>query len=408
VKEVLDTRGAVTVKMSAAGDGWQSPNEIDEVEMKFVGRDASGNVVQEQAEFAWFVLSQGHLPRGVEIAVQKEFKKGSAGVVKIEAGEWCNHRGGEESLGPLEYEVQVQKWHQRADVYSDGGVLVTCTTETDKYAKANDGAMCTFEIEGRHLDGTVFEPKAEKTISIGENSMGEALEQALTNVTDGQEAEIKMDERYGPEGCAAIYWVHVKDVRSTYSLSLEEQITGATRRKELGNTKLKAGDLQGASKAYNAGFKLVEHAHGETDQEKLQLAAVKLSIHLNLSLVLQKLGDEAACVQECNKALEIDASNVKAIYRCGAAKLKLGELNDAEKMFLRLQEIDPTLKEASVGLAQVKKKQKLMDKQDKALFAKMMSGVGKGKDEYSKPTPAPQVQVETSAETDKADAPVDV
>ena len=64
--------------------------------------------------------------------------------------------------------------------------------------------------------------------------------------------------------------------------------------------------------------------------------------------------------------------------------------------------------EASVGLAQVKKKQKLMDKQDKALFAKMMSGVGKGKDEYSKPTPAPQVQVETSAETDKADAPVDV
>ena len=215
---------------------------------------------QEQGEFTTVVLGQGVLPSGVEVAIKQKFKKGTAGVVKVGPGEWCNHQGGEERVGPLEYEVELERFYKRADVYNDGGVVVKCTTETDGYAKPTDGSICTFEMEGRDAnDGTVFEEKCEKTISVGESVVCGALEEALTHVTTGQEAEVAIDARYGPDGRAVVYWVHLKDVKSVYSLSFEEKISGSSKRKELGNDKLKAGDLDGAKRSYDAAFKLIEH-----------------------------------------------------------------------------------------------------------------------------------------------------
>lgn len=37
--------------------------------------------------------------------------------------------------------------------------------------------------------------------------------------------------------------------------------------------------------------------------------------HLNMSLVFLKEGETVACVEECDKALEIAPDNVKALYR---------------------------------------------------------------------------------------------
>ena len=66
-----------------------------------------------------------------------------------------------------------------------------------------------------------------------------------------------------------------------------------------------------------------------TDEQKATVAALKLSLHLNLCLAYAKLELHKKAVESATQALAIDANNAKALFRRAAAAEKLGDIDAA-------------------------------------------------------------------------------
>ena len=59
---------------------------------------------------------------------------------------------------------------------------------------------------------------------------------------------------------------------------------------------------------------------------------------------LQKLSGHQQCIDHCVKALEIDGTNTKAMFRQATAQMELGQLAKAREGFQMVKQLDPTLK----------------------------------------------------------------
>lgn len=241
---------------------------------------------------------------------------------------------------------------------------------------------------GTFTDGTDYMASEERSVSIGEETMLLALEDSLKHIKQDQQAEVNIDERYGPEGKAVNFTVKIEEVKSAYSLSWDEKFEAATKRKALGNAAVKEQTWTRALDKYDAAFKMIDHTGEQDADKKKQENDLKLSLHLNRSLMQQKLGEPGQCIAECDNALEIDSTNTKALFRQASAYMEIGDLQKAKQGFEKVKEIDPDLKDSDRQLARLRKKEKLINKKDQALFAKMMSGVGKGADEAPPAAPS--------------------
>ncbi|KAJ3267548.1 hypothetical protein HDU76_011742, partial [Blyttiomyces sp. JEL0837] len=99
--------------------------------------------------------------------------------------------------------------------------------------------------------------------------------------------------------------------------------------------------------------------------------AMKLPCHLNLAACHLKQQSYAKVIEECNKALSINSSSVKALYRRASAYLKRVELDFALKDLEKALEIEPEDQACKVLLRTVKAEVKKYEEKDKALFKKM-------------------------------------
>ena len=73
-----------------------------------------------------------------------------------------------------------------------------------------------------------------------------------------------------------------------------------------------------------------------------------LEVRCGHSLVVaidsQKLSGYQQCIDHCDKALEIDGSNTKALFRQATAQMELGQLAKARVGFQMVKQLDPSLK----------------------------------------------------------------
>ena len=64
----------------------------------------------------------------------------------------------------------------------------------------------------------------------------------------------------------------------------------------------------------------------EKEATEMEVKKHKISIHLNLAAARIRQGKHTEALDEATKAVELDATNVKALYRRGQARLSLGEM----------------------------------------------------------------------------------
>ncbi|CAN0557235.1 unnamed protein product, partial [Ectocarpus sp. 12 AP-2014] len=106
--------------------------------------------------------------------------------------------------------------------------------------------------------------------------------------------------------------------------------------KDKGNVCIAAGDSTGAAKHYERGIKIVSTL-GTDEQAK----ALLLSLRLNLALACTKEERYSDAASAATKVLEVDAANVKALFRRGVARARLGALEDAKSDLLAVVKADP-------------------------------------------------------------------
>jgi len=149
---------------------------------------------------------------------------------------------------------------------------------------------------------------------------------------------------------------------------MTDLIAKALTLKEEGNKHFKSGKLDRAGRSYRRGTSTLKPLNnGQMENVDDQVKSLLLSLQMNLSLVCLKQGKAKMSRDVASKALEIDGTNVKALYRRGVAHRKLGDVRCAQEDLRAALKIDPNNREVRKELIVLKKDMQLeKDRQKRA------------------------------------------
>jgi tetratricopeptide (TPR) repeat protein len=147
--------------------------------------------------------------------------------------------------------------------------------------------------------------------------------------------------------------------------------------KEEGNNFFKDKEFEKASRAYRRGTTTLKPLNrGNTGDE--QVKALLVSLQTNLSMMCLKLGKAKQSAQVATSALEIDPSNVKALYRRAVAWRQLGDTDSAKADLKQALQQDPANTTVKKELASLKKSVEDAKKAQKMGLQKAFSKSGSG------------------------------
>ncbi|KAL8269360.1 hypothetical protein Esti_006723 [Eimeria stiedai] len=139
-----------------------------------------------------------------------------------------------------------------------------------------------------------------------------------------------------------------QDAISSGVRGADPQALSADSVREEGLKAFNAGNWQGASEAWSRGLRILEYILAKEeefdDDKKKEFVAMQQTYLLNLSLSTLKEGRWSACIIYCDKALKVDPTSTKALYRKAQAQQALGQLDGAietTERFLRLSPQSP-------------------------------------------------------------------
>ena len=152
-------------------------------------------------------------------------------------------------------------------------------------------------------------------------------------------------------------------------------IARAVSHKDEGNDLFKAGDLTKASRYYRKGTSLLKNLNsGNTGDE--QVKALLVSLQTNLSMVCFKQNKYQQSRDVASKVLDVESTNVKALYRRAVASRKIGDPDAAKKDLKRALQHDPNNRAVKKELIVIKKELEKEKQSKKAALAKAFSGKG--------------------------------
>jgi len=126
-----------------------------------------------------------------------------------------------------------------------------------------------------------------------------------------------------------------------------------------------------AIKRYKNAIECVQYDQNFNDTEKVEGKKLKVPCYLNIAVSSAQLNDHKAVIENCNKALETEAMNVKALFRRGTAYIELKE-HDLALTDLKLAlEVDPGNNAIKNAIAVVNKCLSEQEKKDKLIYSRM-------------------------------------
>ena len=147
--------------------------------------------------------------------------------------------------------------------------------------------------------------------------------------------------------------------------------------KEEGNNFFKEKEFEKASRAYRRGTNTLKPLNrGNTGDD--QVKALLVSLQTNLSMMCLKLGKAKQSAQVASSALDIDPSNVKALYRRAVAWRQLGDTDSAKADLKQALQQDPANVTVKKELASLKKAVEEARKAQKMGLQKAFSKSGSG------------------------------
>ena len=210
-----------------------------------------------------------------------------------------------------------------------------------------------------------------------------------------------MPRKTGPNGELGDITEEQKMImRARESTSFEERIDIALSLKRAGNELFKAGDFYGANDKYEKAFGCFTHyVSSEPDwrskgikDEDLTLVEYKTADEVslaratelqatcvsNISACFFKLKDYAKCTKVATEALNMDPTNVKALYRRALAttipkKSGAAELDMAIKDLSDARKLDPNDTQVAKMLRKLKGERKSQRAKDRSTFSSMFS-----------------------------------
>ncbi|RLN68363.1 hypothetical protein BBJ28_00002232 [Nothophytophthora sp. Chile5] len=217
---------------------------------------------------------------------------------------------------------------------------------------------------------------------IGDGEVMPALELVAKMMHVGESCEVRCDARfaYGDVGLEphVAPGAEIKLVvelgrvgkKITAEMSSQELIVEATQKKDSGNRYFKEKNYEQAAKLYKRALKLLE-TWEHTEEDAAQCKDLLVALGNNVGNVQHKLKQFKEARQSSLEVLQLDPSNVKAMYRVGQIALDQSEFAEANEFLRKALEVEPKNGKVRELLVQLKKKKRERKAMEQKLYAKL-------------------------------------
>ncbi|KAJ3112466.1 cytochrome P450 monooxygenase 9 [Physocladia obscura] len=204
-----------------------------------------------------------------------------------------------------------------------------------------------------HPEGKKFDSSLDRNqpleFKVGEGRVIKGWDQTLLTMRVGEICEIicEPDYAYGvdgnpptiPKNATLLFEMELVSSKPPED-PLSKKLADAASSKAAGNSSFAAADFASAAKSYRFGVSRLEYTWGATPAELAEISALKVSLNANLAASLLKTKDLNDAIDACDRVLEIDAVNVKALFRKGQAYAGLSAFEKAEETFKAALEVN--------------------------------------------------------------------
>ncbi|CAK6951128.1 peptidyl-prolyl cis-trans isomerase FKBP4 [Scomber scombrus] len=384
--------GGVLKLVKREGTGTELPMTGDKVFVHYVGTLLDGTLFdssRDRGERFSFELGKGQVIKAWDIGVAT-MKVGEVSQLICKPEYAYGSAGSPPKIPPnaaLVFEVELFDFRgEDITDEEDGGIIRRIITKGEGYSKPNEGAAVEVTVEGT-CNGRVFDER-ELKFEIGDgDSLGlpAGVEKGIMAMEQGEEARFDIKPKYGfgnagnakyniPGGATLKYKIKLaafEKAKESWEMNTLEKLEQSIIVKDKGTQYFKEGKYKQASVQYKRIVSWLEHESGLSEEDEKKAKALRLAAYLNLAMCFLKLQEPSQALENCDKALELDASNEKAFFRRGEALCGLKEFDKARDDFQQVVQLYPANKAAKSQVILCQKHIKAQHEKDKRIYANM-------------------------------------
>lgn len=343
------------------------------------------------------------IEEGEESANQKDVTESSAvqeKAVKFENGE--REQQAEQGDSTKEEEKQEDEWMDilgsgelKKKVLHPGGGVETRPTP-----------QCQINIrtKGQLDNGTVVDKHQAVPFTLGDGDVIQAWDLAVSLMEVGEVALVKTSPRFAygnqgrspdvPANTSITYELELLDVQAPVDFSKvseKDLITLIDRKRIRGNELFQRKDFQLAINSYDKALKLIESYITGQGTEALPSTVSDMHVRClnNLAAAFLKVEMYKESQGACQKVLEKEPNNVKALFRYGKVLAIQGELDSAVTHLQKALDLNPGERAIQVELQKAQKKKGKVEKEEREMYKRMVEGTqqkAKSSSENKKPS----------------------
>lgn len=433
-RDVFGDGSAMKTELES-GEGWERPGKLAEVTalITTTAMDAEskvkGNVLDSGVRT--FPLSPGVIPAVWEKVIL-DMKKGARvtlvckpphlsgpGINFIPDGTPC-----------VEYDITLQSWLKVEDIHEDGSLVKKVLKEGDGWERPKEGSTVTADVEysvceienGKVKMNSPYQTVEGVKFVIGDGDMLDGIDRTAQSMKAKEVAVVTIQPQHAFQTAAnlltseiaskgvtqssvisaKVYLKEFEKAKDMWSMTFDEKADEMEVRKKKGNDLIKVGRNELAKKSYERAVAFFDSPTSELHPKlKKRVNQLLVQCHLNLAVCNSRLRDMNKVIEHCKKALEIEPSNIKALYRRGCAYLSMDDFYSAESDFKYALSLSPNNLDVRRKYVELKKLRAAQDKKDRKLYSNMFSRLNKLEEKEQVGQPMTDA-MENGSKTDEA------
>ncbi|KEG13086.1 peptidylprolyl isomerase-like protein [Trypanosoma grayi] len=392
--EVPDTNGGLFKTVLVEGSGTR-PVKGAKVTVHYVGTlESDGSKFdssRDRGEYFEFTLGRGQVIKGWDKGVAT-MRVGEKSVLRCTPEYGYGAAGSPPKIpanATLLFEVELFDWTRDEDVSEarDKSIMKSITVDGVDYERPGYESAVTIDLRVYGGDKDSDKLLCERLgwqIVVGDTPLPPHLETCLSTMRKREAASFRVAghridapcEEFGiAAGEMVTYVVDLQELTTvkTWEFKGQARLDESERRKQQGNAAFRDGNIDVAERKYRRALEFVEHDSGFADEEKDACCALRHVVWGNLAQVLLGKRQYKESVEYCDKILEAEPHNTKALYRRAKANDALGEWDDAKRDLDQLLALDTSNADAKVLLQRVQEERKTYEKKQRAIYKNMFA-----------------------------------